>query len=294
MRARGAAAGSSRCYTITCGRDGGEPRHPRSPALPSREHRHPRSRAIALPRRAPASPDPGCSLAGGVGGWGARGNRLCRSASVSLPGGHRHPRLSPSRGASIPGYHPHRGAPHPRPPGYCPPGAPASPAITLTGGGAPHSRSSAIALPGRRHPRLPPRWGAPAIPSPRGTGSAGPRLSPPPPSGGAVGGGGTTTPASPVPGYPLLGEGGGAPAFPVPGCPSPRVAPVPATPLPRSRPGQRRTWGAGAGAGLGGGSSGTGARRLADERRSCWGCPGRPLIAGAEPALGFLELRGFL
>lgn len=293
MRARGAAAGSSRCYTITCGRDGGEPRHPRSPALPSREHRHPRSRAIALPRRAPASPDPGCSLAGGVGGWGARGNRLCRSASVSLPGGHRHPRLSPSRGASIPGYHPHRGAPHPRPPGYCPPGAPASPAITLTGGGhrtpAPRLlRSRGAGIPGY-HPagehRLFPRHGAPA--------PLAPGCLPPHPPAGRLGGG-TTTPASPVPGYPLLGEGGGAPAFPVPGCPSPRVAPVPATPLPRSRPGQRRTWGAGAGAGLGGGSSGTGARRLADERRSCWGCPGRPLIAGAEPALGFLELRGFL
>lgn len=214
MRARGAAAGSSRCYTITCGRDGGEPRHPRSPALPSREHRHPRSRAIALPRRAPASPDPGCSLAGGVGGWGARGNRLCRSASVSLPGGHRHPRLSPSRGASIPGYHPHRGAPHPRPPGYCPPGAPASPAITLTGGGAPHSRSSAIALPGRRHPRLPPRWGAPAIPSPRGTGSAGPRLSPPPPSGGAVGGGGDDDTGIPGPGLSPPGGGGGGTGIP--------------------------------------------------------------------------------
>lgn len=292
MRARGAAAGSSRCYTITCGRDGGEPRHPRSPALPSREHRHPRSRAIALPRRAPASPDPGCSLAGGVG-RGVRGET-----------GSAGPRLSHSPGGTgIPGYHP--------------PGAPASPAITLTGGhrtpGPP-----AIVLPGRRHPRLSPSPGgghrtpAPRLLRSRGAGIPGyhpagehrlfprhgapaplaPGCLPPHPPAGRLGGG-TTTPASPVPGYPLLGEGGGAPAFPVPGCPSPRVAPVPATPLPRSRPGQRRTWGAGAGAGLGGGS-GTGARRLADERRSCWGCPGRPLIAGAEPALGFLELRGFL
>lgn len=244
MRARGAAAGSSRCYTITCGRDGGEPRHPRSPALPSREHRHPRSRAIALPRRAPASPDPGCSLAGGVGGWGARGNRLCRSASVSLPGGHRHPRLSPSRGASIPGYHPHRGAPHPRPPGYCPPGAPASPAITLTGGGG-----TALPLLGYCAP------GAPASPATTPLGSTGyslatghrlrwpPAVSPPTLRRGGWGGGRRHRhPRSRA--IPSWGRGGGhrhsrCPAVPPRGShrfpPPPSRGPVPGSAVPGAR-----------------------------------------------------------
>lgn len=244
MRARGAAAGSSRCYTITCGRDGGEPRHPRSPALPSREHRHPRSRAIALPRRAPASPDPGCSLAGGVGGVGCAGKpalpvRVCltprgapASPAITLPG-RQHPRLSPSpggtappaprllssRGAGIPGYHPHRGGGH------------RTPAPRLL-------RSRGAGIPGY-HPagehRLFPRHGAPAPLAPG-------CLPPHPPAGRLGGGRRHRHPRSRA--IPSWGRGGGhrhsrCPAVPPRGShrfpPPPSRGPVPGSAVPGAR-----------------------------------------------------------